>query len=142
MKNLFVCFIIIALCFGFNKSKLFPDNTMYFRNAFTKNDDVLKIHCKSDKDDLGLHFLRPNISQYYIKFGDLIFGGTYFKCQLMHGDNFSYYKNFIAYKQSSSVYGANYLWEARDNGIYYAKNGPNPVFKFLWEKNDTLKSYL
>ncbi|CAN8302711.1 unnamed protein product [Cochlearia groenlandica] len=137
MNNHFVFFIVIAYYVGTsNSSDLFLPNTVYVRNSFTKNNDILQVHCKSEEDDLGGHLLHRH-GLYTFRFGDKYFGGTTFYCQLRHGDNFTYYRYFRAYKEDPILirFGARYLWDARDDGIYYGENGHKIELKFLWFKS-------
>lgn len=134
MSNLFVLVVVIALCVGSNNaSKVFPKNQMYFRNSFSKNTDVLTVHCKSDKDDLGVHSVKRSY-EYSFKFGDNLLGGTQFDCTLMHESvGFRYSRTFTAYKEASYLrFGAIFLWEARDDGIYLTDADHDAKFMYSW----------
>ncbi|AED93661.1 S-protein 7 [Arabidopsis thaliana] len=135
MNNLFVLVIIIVLSAGSNNgSKLFPKNQLYFRNSFNRNYDILTVHCKSDKDDLGIHTVARSYV-YFFKFGDSIFGDTEIVCTLNHGVSATKYKvTFTAYKESRFVirFGAIKIWEARDDGIYLTDEDHDAVKMYGW----------
>ncbi|CAH8262046.1 unnamed protein product [Arabidopsis lyrata] len=121
MNNLFVLVVVIALSVGLNNgSRLFPKNQLYFRNSFSRNTEVLTVHCKSEKDDLGIHTVQRSYV-YTFKFGDSFFGSTEFVCTLKHGVRSKYSVTFTAYKENPSFYirtGVVRVWEALDDGIY------------------------
>ncbi|CAA7033943.1 unnamed protein product [Microthlaspi erraticum] len=120
MNTLILFFIVTALCaVSNNASLLFPKNEIGFRNNLSSNDDVLTVHCRSDEDDLGLHFLHQ-VDVYTFEFGDRVFGGTYHQCVLRHGVNIQFVREIMAYEESPYHlrFGQLMLWEARDDGIY------------------------
>ncbi|EOA32549.1 hypothetical protein CARUB_v10015838mg [Capsella rubella] len=105
-----------------------------FRNSFSKNSDLLTIHCKSEKNDLGIHKVH-RFYLYNFKFGDEYFGGTRFVCMLTHeGVGFRYSRIFTAYTQSPifMTFGATYYWEARDDGIYLTNDAHGAKFMYGW----------
>lgn len=134
MNRYFTIFIVIALFVGSNNaSNSLPKNIIYFKNSFSQDDDVLKVHCRSEKDDLGLHYVRHNLL-YDIKFGDDFWGRTIFKCELTHGINYTYSRKFTAYRESYYFYkfGRTFYWDAHDDGIYFAYDGGKLSFKYGW----------
>ncbi|EOA32264.1 hypothetical protein CARUB_v10015524mg [Capsella rubella] len=135
MNHLIPLVFVISLCVGSNNAGLFfAKNQMYFKNSFTKNSDLLTVHCKSEKDDLGIHILH-HFYIYDFKFGDELFGGTKFVCMLTHeGVGFKYSRTFTAYMQSPYFmrFGVKYFWDARDDGIYLADDTHTSKLRFGW----------
>lgn len=135
MNIFFVLVIVIALSVGSNNaSRLFPKNQVFIKNSFSRNDDILTVHCISDKDDLGIHSVRRS-DIYSFKFGDRFFGGTKFDCTLMHGIGFKYSVTFTAYEADPYFYikfGVVKFWDARDDGIYLTDEHHDAVFMYGW----------
>ncbi|AEC06001.1 Plant self-incompatibility protein S1 family [Arabidopsis thaliana] len=135
MNNLFVLLIIIALSVGSNNgSKLWPKNQLHFRNSFSRNYDVLTVHCKSKDDDLGIHTVARSY-EYNFKFEDSVFGRTEFFCTLMHGVGSKYSVTFTAYKAKPAFVastGVIKIWDALDDGIYLTDEDHDFVKIYGW----------
>lgn len=134
MNNFFVFFIVTALCAGSNKASLFSKNKISFQNNLSRNDDVLKIHCRSEQDDLGVHFLHRT-DVYDFEFGDWLLGGSYHRCELSHGVDVRFVREIMAYEGESSYFfrfGQLILWEARDDGIYLTSDDDEAEKKYDW----------
>ncbi|KAG7578865.1 Plant self-incompatibility S1 [Arabidopsis thaliana x Arabidopsis arenosa] len=136
MNNLFVLVFVITLSVGSNNaSRVFPKNQLYFRNSFSRNDEVLTVQCKSNDDDLGIHSVQRSYV-YTFKFGDSIFGETKFVCTLKHGVNSQYSVTFTAYKQNHSIrFGDIKVWEALDDGIYLTDEDHHFEKMYGWVKS-------
>ncbi|XP_019083142.1 PREDICTED: uncharacterized protein LOC109125619 [Camelina sativa] len=136
MNTFLVIIILIALSVeSSNASKMFPKNQVHIKNSLGRNDDLLKIHCISDEDDLGIHFVRRTYL-YTFKFGDKFFGGTKFDCTLSHGVGFKSSVTFTAYKQDADdfiiKFGKMTFWDAKDDGIYLTNADHNAKFMYRW----------
>lgn len=129
MNNFFVFFIVTVLCAGSNKASLFPKNKISFQNNLSRIDDVLEIHCRSEQDDLGVHFLHRSLDVYEFEFGDSFLGGTYHRCVLSHGVDVRFVREIVAYEEEEPYFfrfGSLILWEARDDGIYLTSDDGDP----------------
>ncbi|RID67921.1 hypothetical protein BRARA_C00122 [Brassica rapa] len=88
MNNLYLSLFIIALGVGLsNALAIKMKNSVHFINSLAGN-NVLKIHCRSDEDDLGEHLLKPG-EVYDFSFYDSIFG-TRINCDLAQGIEFRF----------------------------------------------------
>ncbi|EOA32613.1 hypothetical protein CARUB_v10015915mg [Capsella rubella] len=136
MNTFLVLIIVIALSVGStNASILFPKNKVYIVNSLSKYDDVLRVHCRSIKDDLGVHLVRYPLDNFHFELGDNIFGGTKFICTLSHGVGFKSSVTFTAYEEGGSFYirfGALDVWEAREDGIYLTDDNHHATFMYAW----------
>lgn len=109
---------------------MFDKNTVCFKNSFSSNNDVLKVHCKSDKNDLGVHFVnRSNLYSFKVA-GK--FGLTLVECQLRHGYDFGSSSNLTAYAEFVMKFGKVYLWDAKDDGIYFSEDGDPEEYMYDW----------
>ncbi|EOA33122.1 hypothetical protein CARUB_v10016460mg [Capsella rubella] len=87
---------------------LFPKNKMYFRNSFSKNSDLLTIHCRSKKDDLGIHMFLCIVLNYLVGLNLIV----------------CYSKTFTAYKQTPYFM----RFGAKDDGIYLTNDAHEAKF--------------
>ncbi|EOA32775.1 hypothetical protein CARUB_v10016085mg [Capsella rubella] len=135
MNKFFVLIVVIALSVGSNNaSRIFPKNQVYILNTLGRSDDVLTVHCKSEKDDLGVHLVHYG-DIYSFKFGDSFFGETKFVCTLSHGIGFKSSVTFTAYQEDPYFYikfGALTLWDARPDGIYLTNDDHGTKFMYSW----------
>ncbi|KAL1209168.1 putative S-protein [Cardamine amara subsp. amara] len=105
MNRLSCVLLIFGLCIGLSNTKWNEKNSVFFKNSLGWN-NVLKVHCISNDDDLGYHFLRP--------------GGIY---------DFSFHDSggFIVH------YGKKNFWEAKDDGIYFTHGKEVPKLEYMWK---------
>lgn len=111
--NPFSCFLlVIALCVGFSNAKM--KNSVHFYNSLLPK-NILKIHCISDEDDLGIHFLSPG-QTYDFSFNDSIFK-TKIDCQLWQGIGYKFFAKFRAYQGGGLIvhHGKKNFWDARED---------------------------
>ncbi|CAN7137521.1 hypothetical protein BRARA_D02009 [Brassica rapa] len=109
-------------------------NTVAVQNNLTLSRSILKVHCESRDDDLGEHFLRFQDAAYTFSFHDNLVIQTRFKCILWKGANLEYHKTFMAYEEGAfRKCGLLNSWEAKDDGIYLAKNGEPMKLMYYWD---------
>lgn len=132
MNHIFSFLFVIALCVGLinaaiNKQK----NSVHFRNDLGPN-NTLWIHCISDEDDFGDHFLTLG-ETYDFSFYDSVVG-TLIKCDLGKGIRFRFHAKFIAYEGVWLIphYGQMNFWYAKEDGIYFAHGKDIPKLKYTW----------
>ncbi|EFH61053.1 hypothetical protein ARALYDRAFT_897226 [Arabidopsis lyrata subsp. lyrata] len=134
----FYLFVIIFLYFGSSEaiSLKCHQNTITFQNNLFASRGILKVHCKSKNDDLGEHFVNYEGPTYNFSFHDNIIFNTEFDCDLWKGDHMEYHQSFVAYTSIFLINcGELHTWDARDNAIYYSKDGKPEELKFQWIKN-------
>lgn len=126
------CFlIIIALCAELSNGAVFPKDSVHFNNSLQPN-TILRVHCVSDEDDLGDHFLSHG-QTYDFSFYESIFK-TEVICGLWQGPSFEYYALFKAYEGGGLIvhYGKKNYWDAREDGIYFTHDSTPPTLKYRW----------
>ncbi|CAH8254459.1 unnamed protein product [Arabidopsis lyrata] len=130
MNRLSCVMVVIALCIGFSNAKM--KNSVHFKNSLLPK-NILKIHCLSDEDDLGIHFLNPG-QTYNIRFNDSIFK-TKIDCQLWQGINYNFFAKFRAYKSGGLIvhHGKMNFWDAREDGIYFTHGKQIPKLEYKWK---------
>ncbi|XP_010451151.1 PREDICTED: uncharacterized protein LOC104733257 [Camelina sativa] len=129
--NSFLCFLlIIALCLG-SSNAVWEKNTVHFKNSLGPQ-NILKIHCASNEDNLGIHYLSPG-QTYDFSFHDSALK-TKFNCDLGQGPDFRFHASFTAYEGKFIIvrYGRNVFWEAREEGIYRAEGKEAPKLMYSW----------
>ncbi|KAF2537353.1 hypothetical protein F2Q70_00006002 [Brassica cretica] len=94
MKRISCFLIVIALCAELSNGALFPKDSVHFNNSLQPN-NILKVHCITDEEDLGDHLLNPG-QTYDFSFHESIFR-TEVNCGLWQGPGFKYYALFRAY---------------------------------------------
>ncbi|XP_010480902.2 PREDICTED: uncharacterized protein LOC104759702 [Camelina sativa] len=129
MNRLLCVLVLIALCVGFNNAKM--KNFVHFKNSLLQK-NILKIHCQSDEDDLGIHFLSPG-QTYNFSFNDSIFK-TKIDCELWQGIGFKFFAKFMAYKSGGLIlhHGKKIFWDAREDGIYFTHGKQIPKLEYKW----------
>ncbi|KAL0708338.1 hypothetical protein Bca4012_074764 [Brassica carinata] len=112
--NRLSCFlIVIALCAELSNGALFPKDSVHFNNSLQPN-NILKVHCITDEDDLGDHLLNPG-QTYDFSFHESVFR-TEVNCGLWQGPGFKYYALFRAYDGGVILhFGKNNFWDARED---------------------------
>lgn len=138
MNNIFVSvFLIVALYFGRSNESLCNKNTVAFHNHLVSSRSILKVHCKSETDDLGDHFLKSESPTYKFSFHDNIVGTTRFICNLWKGANMEYHQSIRAYVEDQFVIrcGTLYSWDIRDDGIYLSIDDKPEELKYQWIKD-------
>ncbi|CAN8257240.1 unnamed protein product [Cochlearia groenlandica] len=130
MNRLCSLFIIALLCVGLSNA-IKIKNAVHFINSLGQN-NTLRIHCISDEDDLGYHFLSPE-QTYNFSFYDSIMG-TRISCELGHGVDYSFHAKFMAYESGGLIrrYGKNNFWDAREDGIYFTHGQKTPKLEYKW----------
>ncbi|XP_010436364.1 PREDICTED: uncharacterized protein LOC104720091 [Camelina sativa] len=129
--NSFLCFLlIIALCLG-SSNAVWEKNTVHFKNSLGPQ-NILKIHCVSNEDNLGFHYLSPG-QTYDFSFHDSALK-TKFNCDLWQGPDFRFHASFTAYEGKVIIvrYGRNVFWDAREEGIYRAEDKETPKLMYSW----------
>ncbi|KAF8097314.1 hypothetical protein N665_0291s0023 [Sinapis alba] len=123
--------IVIALCVELSNGELFPKDSVHFKNSLQPN-NILKVHCISDEDDLGDHLLSPG-QTYDISFYESIFT-TKVNCVLWQGPGFKFYALFRAYEGGGVIvhYGKKNFWDAREDGIYFTHGRIAPKLEYKW----------
>ncbi|EOA36587.1 hypothetical protein CARUB_v10011776mg [Capsella rubella] len=136
MNRLFCFLVLIAFCEGFSNENL-KNAVHIFNNLLPKN--ILRVHCISDEDDLGTHFLSPE-ETYNISFHDSVFK-TIIYCQLWQGNNFKFFKKFLAYRSGGAIvhYGKQNFWFAKEDGIYFTHGQKAPKLEYTWTNVSLLK---
>ncbi|CAN1169760.1 S-protein homolog 1 [Linum perenne] len=98
---------------------------------------VMKVHCKSKDDDMGIHDV-PAGSEYQWKFKPSVFGGTLFWCHVatVNKPQIVYDAYYEDGKLWQRVHMDNQYWVVKDSGIYlrqfWLKTGVNDVFWKPW----------
>ncbi|XP_013623746.1 PREDICTED: uncharacterized protein LOC106329603 [Brassica oleracea var. oleracea] len=131
MNNLYCSLFIIALCVGLSNAVVKMKNSVHFMNSLGGN-NVLKIHCISDEDDLGYHLLKPG-EIYEFSFYDSVMG-TRINCDVAQGIEFRFHAKFMAYKGGGLIghYGKMNFWFCRDDGIYFTHGKDDPKLEYKW----------
>lgn len=120
-----------------NAFVLSPKVILTFRSDLPKDSNLLKVHCQSKDDDIGVRTLNPG-DQFSFSFRMNIFGTTLFHCNLVWGSKHNHFEVFN--QKRSYCYGRKLFkniyctWLMKDSGIYLAL-GPNPSpsdFHFLY----------
>lgn len=114
--NRLSCYLFaIGLFVGLSNAKWNEKNSVYFKNSLRRN-NVLKVHCISNDDDLGFHFLRPR-ETYDFSFHDSIMK-TEFYCDLWQRPNFKFHAEFMGYEGGGLIvhYGKKKIWDAKTDG--------------------------
>uniref|UniRef100_M4CNI6 S-protein homolog n=1 Tax=Brassica campestris TaxID=3711 RepID=M4CNI6_BRACM len=116
---------------GLSNALVKEKNSVHFMNSLGGN-NVLKIHCISDEDDLGEHLLKPG-EIYEFSFYDSIMG-TLINCDLWQGIEFRFHANFRAYEGGGLIghYGKQNFWFSRDDGIYFTHGKDEPKLEYKW----------
>ncbi|KAF8105037.1 hypothetical protein N665_0163s0010 [Sinapis alba] len=130
----FVFLLVIALYAGLSEAWC-RKNVLAFQNSLDSSHDTLQVHCKSGNDDLGIHFVKFSDHVYSIRFRDNVFIGTYWDCIIQHGSKMEYVLNFRAYtSRPVRRCGQFHTWIAKEDGIYFSKNGKPEGKKYDWTK--------
>lgn len=114
-------------------------NSVIISNELTPS-ATLNIHCFNGKKDMGIANLHYQAYPYKILFDDptLGFGKTkVYRCILKHGRKLEYYYDIQVYKGASAKQrcGASREWTAKVDGIYFRKDGIEPMVRVLpWKK--------
>ncbi|CAN7067924.1 unnamed protein product [Brassica rapa subsp. trilocularis] len=135
------CFlIIIALCAELSNGAVFPKDSVHFNNSLQPN-TILRVHCVSDEDDLGDHFLSHG-QTYDFSFYESIFK-TEVICGLWQGPGFEYYALFKAYEGGGLIvhYGKKNYWDAREDGIYFTHGFYPPKLEYRWSAYSLAPTY-
>ncbi|RID41912.1 hypothetical protein BRARA_J01835 [Brassica rapa] len=135
------CFlIIIALCAELSNGAVFPKDSVHFNNSLQPN-NILRVHCISDEDDLGDHFLSHG-QTYDFSFYESIFK-TEVICGLWQGPSFEYYALFKAYEGGGLIvhYGKKNYWDAREDGIYFTHGFYPPKLEYRWSAYSLAPTY-
>ncbi|CAH8355104.1 unnamed protein product [Eruca vesicaria subsp. sativa] len=129
--NRLSCFLLTIALIAGSSNALFEKNSVHFKNSLRPG-NILKIHCISDSDDLGVHFLNPG-QTYDFSFHDS-FLKTYFDCTLDQGLNFSFRVAFPAYKSGGGLvrFGKTNFWDAREDGMYFTHGTEAPKLEYKW----------
>lgn len=105
------------------------NNTLVFQNNLFSSHSDLKVHCESDLDDLGDHFVNFG-SAYSFSFNDAI-NPTFYECNVTKGE---YHSLFPAYGADIiSRCGKLFTWNLRDDGIYLSTDDEPLALKYHWD---------
>ncbi|EFH53256.1 hypothetical protein ARALYDRAFT_484466, partial [Arabidopsis lyrata subsp. lyrata] len=122
MKNVSIFLIVFGLCMigdVYGKKSMIT-----VKNEFSpKSRLVLKVHCKSKNDDIGIKYLEIGEIMSF-SFKTNFWGTTEFWCDIYKGPDYKRFRGFTAY-QAKGLFvkdGSSYNWLARDDGIYFHKN--------------------
>ncbi|CAN6917843.1 unnamed protein product [Brassica oleracea] len=132
MMNRLLCFqLVVTLCFGLSYAKFYEKDSVHFNNSLNPN-NILKVHCISDQDDFGDHFLSPG-QTYDFSFYESI-TKTKVDCDLWQGPDFRFHAKFMAYKGGGFIvhYGKKNFWDAREDGIYFTHGKELPKLEYKW----------
>ncbi|XP_056850724.1 S-protein homolog 9-like [Raphanus sativus] len=132
MNHLLSFFIVIALCVELSRGKLFPKDSVHFKNSLQPK-NILRIHCVSEEDDLGDHLLNPG-QTYNFSFYESIFT-TKVDCVLLQGiGGYKFYALVRAYEGGGIIvhYGKRNFWDAREDGIYFTHGWISPKLEYKW----------
>ncbi|CAN7059604.1 unnamed protein product, partial [Brassica rapa subsp. trilocularis] len=131
--NRLSCFLLtIGLCIGLSNAKWNEKNSVHFKNSLGRN-NILKINCISNDDDLGFHYLRPG-ETYEFSFHDSVIKTEFF-CDLWQGPNFKFHAGFTGYEGGGLIvhYGKKNFWDAREDGIYFTHGQNMPKLEYTWK---------
>ncbi|WZZ37695.1 LOW QUALITY PROTEIN: hypothetical protein YC2023_033954 [Brassica napus] len=130
MNNLYCSLFIIALCVGLSNAVVKMKNSVHFMNSLGGN-NVLKIHCISDEDDLGYHLLKPG-EIYEFSFYDSVMG-TRINCDRREL-NSDFMQSSWHIKGGGLIghYGKMNFWFRRDDGIYFTHGKDDPKLEYKW----------
>ncbi|KAF8114176.1 hypothetical protein N665_0040s0031 [Sinapis alba] len=132
MTNRLWCFhLVITLCVGLSCAKFYEKDSVHFNNSLNPN-NVLKVHCISEQDDFGDHFL--SLGQTYdFSFYESI-KKTKVDCDLWKGPDFRFHAKFRAYEGGGFIvhYGKKNFWDAREDGIYFTHGKELPKLEYKW----------
>ncbi|CAN8244607.1 unnamed protein product [Cochlearia groenlandica] len=133
----FVLVITLIMCIELSNGKSLLKDSVHFKNSLRPN-NYLKIHCKSDEDDLGVHFL-SNGQTYDFSFYESILK-TKVNCVLWKGPGFILRSAFRAYKGGGLIvhYGKKNFWDVREDGIYFTHGQDLPKLEYKWSNNQAL----
>ncbi|ESQ37438.1 hypothetical protein EUTSA_v10002720mg [Eutrema salsugineum] len=130
MNRIWCSLFIIALCIGW--SNALKKNSVHFKNSLGQN-NILRIHCTKDDDDLGYQQLSPG-QTYDISFHDSLWGMR-INCDLWQGLDYRFHAHFLAYEGGLIIpfVGKNNFWDAREDGIYFTHDILKvPTLKYKW----------
>ncbi|CAH2077725.1 unnamed protein product [Thlaspi arvense] len=132
--NRLSCFLLaMALYVGLNNAAVFEKNSVHFKSSLGP-DSSLRIHCVSDQDDLGVHFLRPG-QTYDFSFHDSVLK-TIIECNLywMGPRGAGHGASFRAYEGGGVIvhYGKQNFWDARVDGVYFTHGKETPKLEYKW----------
>ncbi|MCD7469538.1 hypothetical protein HAX54_008642 [Datura stramonium] len=130
---------VINIVMMTNALKFNPTITERFINGLPKNTPVLKVHCQSKDDDVGVRTLKVG-EKFDFSFHQNFLGNTHFYCKFEWGSKSNTFDVF--YKQKSpcrfKLFKADIYctWLMRDSGIFFARSkNPNPSpsdFRFVY----------
>ncbi|AEE77228.1 S-protein 21 [Arabidopsis thaliana] len=132
MKNLSIFLFVVGLCMI---SDVYgKKSTITVKNELNpKNKNILKVHCKSKNNDIGVKYLKIGEVMSF-SFKTNFWGTTEFWCNLYKGPDYKRYRGITAY-QAIGLFakdGSSYNWLARDDGIYFHKDSLPSYYKTYW----------
>ncbi|XP_010543574.1 PREDICTED: pumilio homolog 15-like [Tarenaya hassleriana] len=123
-----------ASCVTVTNAGLFDKERVEITNMLEHN-KILKVHCKSDEDDLGFHLIPPG-ETYEIVFHDNLFDTTVFWCNLWQGPHYKHHQVLTVYDQSQGIapmHGNRIVWEAWELGIFEHMDDNIRLLRYRWD---------
>ncbi|KAL9281426.1 putative plant self-incompatibility S1 [Arabidopsis thaliana] len=131
-------FVILITITYFGLNQACKKNIVEILNQLAPG-QILKYHCRSEDDNLGVKQLNFNATPFVIRFHDEIPNLTRWNCIFRQGPNNSYSYDIEVYKAGPRLIprcGQLRVWAARIDGIYFARKYNTPLVRVLsWNKN-------
>lgn len=109
------------------KISLFPRTRVYIYNNL--GNIILKLHCKSKDDDLGIHMLK-NGEIYSFKFRESLISTTRFTCNMEWKNVKGIFDVYLDRRDSKRCHDC--VWKVTQNGIRgYSEEGKEEIW-FRW----------
>ncbi|CAH8392819.1 unnamed protein product [Eruca vesicaria subsp. sativa] len=134
MKHL-ILFILVTTYFRLHKAC--EKNRVILHNELGRG-RILKFHCYSADNDLGVKNLNFNAPPYIIEFHDDVIYRTTWNCLLRQGANMEYSYEVEVYRAGDDIIpkcDQIRVWTAKLDGIYFSRNSKTPpVLALRWKK--------
>lgn len=134
MNHLITCMLIFLMYSELNEAR--ENNTVVIFNGLPPR-SILKFHCRSKDQDLGVLELKFNARPYFIEFVERSKQNRIvWNCIFEHWPNKEKTIDIQVYRSARSPRGGEIrTWIAREDGIYFTKNSiPPPVWVLPWIK--------
>ncbi|XP_060182617.1 S-protein homolog 21-like [Lycium barbarum] len=129
----FINVVLMTNAINFN-----PTITEYFISGLPQNSPLVKVHCKSNSDDLGVRTLKVG-DKFDFSFHENFIGTTHFYCNFAWGtkiNDVDVWKRRKSLCKFPKLFKENVYctWLIKDSGIYFArKKNPSPSdFQFAY----------
>ncbi|XP_010543573.1 PREDICTED: pumilio homolog 15-like [Tarenaya hassleriana] len=135
LNSLMLSLILAALFMNVTDvAGLFEKERVEIKNKLRYN-KILKLHCKSRDDDLGVHLIPP-WGTYEIVFHDNLFYRTLFWCNLWQGPHYKHHQAFAVYDSNRGIVpkkGNKIVWEVIEYGILEYIDETHKELWYRWD---------